>query len=99
MTKILLLHGESDTFFARDMLDKYSIKELVKMAEDAMSKGTVCDFYDPEYPDYWIGSLIIREFKEVDPEFIQFLDSYELLIDYDMAKHRDFIILTEENMS
>lgn len=99
MTKILLLHGESDTFFARDMLDKYSIKELVKMAEDATSKGTTCDFYDQEYPDDWIGSLLIREFKEVDPAFIQFLNYYELLIDYDMAKHRDFIILTEENMS
>lgn len=99
MTKILFLCGESDTFFARDMLKKHSIKELVKMAEDATSKGNVCDFYDPEYPDYWIGSLIIREFKEVDPEFIQFLDNYDLLADYDMTKHRDFIILTEENMS
>lgn len=99
MTKVLFVYGESDTFFARDMQERYSIKELVKMAEDAASQGKVCDFYDPEYPDYWIGSLIVREFKEVDPEFIQFLNNYDLLIDYDMAKHRDFIILTEESVS
>lgn len=93
MTKVLFLHGESDSYFAKDMLKKHTVEKLVAMAEDAQSKGDVCDFYDDEYPDYWIGSLIIKEFGDVDPAFVEFLNYHELTIDYDMAKHRDFMIL------
>lgn len=92
--KILFLNGEVDSYFAYDIRKAYTIEELVELAEDAQSQNTVCKFYDDEHGGgEVIGYVHVLEFGEVDPKFLKFLNQNELTIDYDMSKHRDFIVL------
>lgn len=93
MTRVLYLKGESDSYFAMDIQERYTEKELVAMVEKANAAGEKCDFFDEDDPSYWIGSLELLEFGEVDSDFLDFLYREDLTIDYDLSKHRDFIIL------
>lgn len=88
MTRVLYLDGEPNSYFAESMQKQYSKKELVEMTEESPTKGSL--FINGIIT---IGSMRILDFGEIDPMFVNFLYQNDLLLDDDLSKHRDFIIL------
>jgi hypothetical protein len=74
-------------FSAMHVDDRIGVKEAYKLAKENGGNYVIDD-------DYVYAELSIREFGEVDPEFISFIcDNF---IDYDQSKDTDFFIIDDE---
>lgn len=82
--KILFVTG--DEYSAMHVSDDIGISNAVKMAEE--NNGTFTIDNDESYAE-----LSILEFGDVDPKFIEFIESK--MIDYDNSKHTDFFVIEE----
>lgn len=86
VTRILYLNGDSDSYFALDVKKRFTNKDLLELA---IQSGGIHYFnYDEDELD---GSIELKEFKDIDSDFIKFIE--DNFIDYDHSKHVDFIVL------
>lgn len=86
MTRVLYLNGDSDSYFAMDAQDRFTDKDLLELA---IQSGGIHYFnYDEDELE---GSIELKEFTDIDPDFINFISNN--FTDYDESKHSDFIVL------
>lgn len=85
MTKVLFIQGDGDYDAVRiERLIGY--EEAAKRTADA-GGGLVIDWEEDEV----YAELSIREFSDVDPNFVTFIRNH--FVDYDVAKAKDFYVI------
>jgi hypothetical protein len=82
--KILYVTG--DDYAAMYVEDDLGVDKAVKMTEDNGGKMTIDN-------DEVYAELSILEFKDVDPDFVDFVK--HKIMDYDMSKHENFFVIEE----
>jgi len=89
MEKLTILHvtGSGD-YASMRIEDDFGVDKAYKIAKDNGGKAEI--ELDNEYD---IAYVEIREFGEVDTEFIGFVQDF---IDYDSSKHENFFIIDAE---
>ncbi|MED3649980.1 hypothetical protein [Heyndrickxia sporothermodurans] len=89
MTKVLYVYGDGDY----DVLSFNNNYNPQKVYEEMVAEGiTKKDLLDPEWDEESIH-VEIKEFGEVDSEFVSFM--YNEFIDYDVTKAKDIFFVEE----
>ena len=81
-----ILHVTGDDYAAMYVEDDIGVEKAVKMTLENGGKLKINN--DDTY-----AVLTIREYKDVDPAFIEFIK--DTIMDYDMSKHENFFVIKE----
>lgn len=84
---IIHVHGSED-YVAMRIEDEFGVEEAYQLAKDGGGRAKI--ELDDEYD---IAYVEVLEFGEVDPKFIDFVQSF---IDYDHSKHENFFVVDTE---